>query len=145
MMKYLIAEIKEFIDIKRKRTINTSFGSVTYKRRYYREKISRAESKTTFLLDEALDIDFFGKSTLKQAVNLVNEASAESFRNVSKQNDSSVLCNPSHQTIKNRVSDIGELLKSSEMERIQKYFNNELEGKKQVEILFEEKDGLFNA
>ena len=84
-----------------------------------------------------------GKSTLKQAINLVNEASVESFRNVSKQNDSAMLCTPSHQTIKNRISDIGKLLKSSEMERIQKYFNNELEGKKQVEILFEEKDGLF--
>jgi len=128
---------------KRDRTINTCFGSVTYNRSYYIEKISRNKFKPTFLLDEVLDIDLLGKSTLKQAVNLVNEASAESLRNVSKQNDSSVLCNPSHQTIKNRVSDIGELLKSYEMERIQKYFNNELEGKKQVEILFEEKDGLF--
>ena len=128
---------------KRERTINTCFGSVSYNRRYYIEKISRDESKATFLLDEVLDIDLLGKSTLKQAVNLVNEAAAESFRNVSKQNDSSAFCNPSHQTIKNRVADIGELLKSSEMERIQKYFNNELEGKKQVEILFEEKDGLF--
>jgi len=128
---------------KRDRTINTCFGSVTYNRSYYIEKISRNKFKPTFLLDEVLDIDLLGKSTLKQAVNLVNEASAESLRNVSKQNDSSVLCNPSHQTIKNRVSDIGELLKSYEMERIQKYFNNELEGKKQVEIIFEEKDGLF--
>lgn len=128
---------------KRECSINTCFGNVTYNRRYYKEKISRSESRTTFLLDEALGIDLLGKSTLKQAINLVNEASAESFRNVSKQNDSPVLCNPSHQTIKNRVSDIGKLLKSSEMERIQKYFNNELEGKKQVEILFEEKDGLF--
>jgi hypothetical protein len=128
---------------KRECSINTCFGSVTYNRRYYKEKISRYESRAIFLLDEVLDIDLLGKSTLKQAINLVNEASAESFRNVSKQNDSSVLCNPSHQTIKNRVSDIGKLLKSSEMERIQKYFNNELEGKKQVEILFEEKDGLF--
>ena len=128
---------------KRDRTINTCFGSVTYNRSYYIEKISRNKFKPTFLLDEVLDIDLLGKSTLKQAVNLVNEASAESLRNVSKQNDSSVLCNPSHQTIKNRVSDIGELLKSSEVERIQKYFNNELKGENQVEILFEEKDGLF--
>ena len=128
---------------KRTCTINTSFGSVTYNRRYYKEKISRYESKSTFLLDEALDIDLLGKSTLKQAVNLVNEATAESLRNVSKQNEPSLLCNPSHQTIKNRLSDIGKLLKSSEMERIQKYFNNELEGTKKVEILFEEKDGLF--
>ena len=128
---------------KRERTINTSFGSISYKRRCYIEKINRNESRTTFLLDEILDIELFGKSTLKQAANLANEALAESFRNVSKQNNIAMLCNPSHQTIKNRVSDIGELLKVSEIERIQKYFNNELEGKKQVEILFEEKDGLF--
>lgn len=128
---------------KRECSINTCFGNITYNRRYYKEKINQYESRAMFLLDDVLDIELLGKSTLRQAVNLANEASAESFRNVSKQNDSSVLCNPSHQTIKNCVSDIGKLLKVSEMERIQKYFNNELEGKKQVEILFEEKDGLF--
>lgn len=128
---------------KRERTINTSFGSIAYERRCYIEKINRNESRTTFLLDEILDIKLLGKSTLKQANNLVNEALAESFRNVSKQNNTEMLCNPSHQTIKNRVSDVGKLLKVSEAKRIQKYFNNELEGKKQVEILFEEKDGLF--
>ena len=128
---------------KRERTINTNFGSITYKRRCYIEKINRNESKTTFLLDEILQIELLGKSTLKQATNLVNEALAESFRDVSKQNDSAMSCHPSHQTIKNRVADIGKLLKVSEMERIQKYFNNEIKGEKQVEILFEEKDGIF--
>ncbi|MVX67468.1 hypothetical protein GKZ28_28105 [Clostridium chromiireducens] len=29
------------------------------------------------------------------------------------------------------------------MDRVQKFFRNELEVKKKVEILFEEKDGLF--
>lgn len=128
---------------KRERTINTCFGSVTYKRRCYKEKISRYKSKTTFLLDKALDVELLGKSTFKQAVNLANEAAAESFIDVGKQNDNLMNCNPSHQTIRNRVFDIGKLLKSSEMERVQKYFSNELEGKKQVEILFEEKDRLF--
>ena len=143
-MKYSIPEIKKITDIKKKRTnYKYQLRSISYKRRCYIEKINRNESRTTFLLDEILDIELLGKSTLKQAANLANEALAESFRNVSKQNNIAMLCNPSHQTIKNRVSDIGELLKVSEIERIQKYFNNELEGKKQVEILFEEKDGLF--
>lgn len=128
---------------KRKRTLNTCFGSVTYQRRCYKEKINRDESQTIFLLDDTLDIELLGKSTLKQAVNLTNEASAESFRNVEKQNDFLMGCRPSHQTIKNRVYDIGHLLEISEMDRIQKYFNNELDGKKQVQVLFEEKDGLF--
>ena len=84
---------------KRERTINTSFGSIAYKRRCYIEKVNRNESRTTFLLDEILDIELLGKSTLKQAANLTNEALAESFRNVSKQNNSGMLCNPSHQTV----------------------------------------------
>ena len=128
---------------KRERTINTAFGSVAYTRRYYSERIAGNKKRTVFLLDEILDVELLGKSTLKQAANLVNEALAESFRDVSKQNDSPMLCNPSHQTVKNRMTDIGELLKKAETERIQKYFNNELQGNKQVEILFEEKDGLF--
>jgi hypothetical protein len=128
---------------KRERTINTTFYSVAYQRRYYSERISRNETRAVFLLDEILDIELLGKLTFKQAANLANEALAESFRNVRKQNDKPIFCNPSHQTVKNRVADIGEILKKSEIERIQKYFNDELEGKKQVEILFEEKDGLF--
>lgn len=128
---------------KRERTINTTFGSVAYKRRYYSERISRNETRAVFLLDEILNIELLGKSTFKQAANLANEALAESFRNVRKQNDKPIFCNPSHQTVKNRVADIGEILKKAEIERIQKYFNDELEGKKQVQILFEEKDGLF--
>ena len=128
---------------KREKTINTSIGSVSYKRRLYEEKISRNEVRTVFLLDEILKLKFLGKSTLKQAINLVTEALAESFRNVSEQNNSPLLCNPSHQTVKNRISDIANLFKNAETERIQKYYENELHGEKQVEILFEEKDGLF--
>lgn len=128
---------------KRECSINTCFGSVTYNRRYYKEKIKRNESRAMFLLDEVLDIDILGRSTIKQAVNLVIEAEAESFRDVSKRNENLINSSPSHQTIKNHVSRIGKLLESAEMERVQKYFNDELEGKKQAEILFEEKDGLF--
>ena len=128
---------------KRERTINTAFGSEAYKRRYYSERVRRNKTRAVFLLDEILDIELLGKSTFKQAANLANEALAESFRNVRKQNDKPIFCNPSHQTVKNRVADIGEILKKAEIERIQKYFNDELEGKKQVQILFEEKDGLF--
>jgi hypothetical protein len=50
---------------------------------------------------------------------------------------------PSHQTVKNYVASIGKLLENAEMDRVQKYLNDELKGEKQVEILFEEKDGLF--
>lgn len=128
---------------KRKCTINTCFGSVTYNRRYYKEKIKRNESRLMFLLDEVLDIDILGTSTIKQAVDLVIEAEAESFRDVSRNNDNLMKSSPSHQTIKNYVSNIGELLENAEMERVQKYFNDELDGKKQAEIVFEEKDGLF--
>ena len=40
-----------------------------------------------FLLDEVLDIDILGTSTIKQAVDFVIEAEAESFRDVSRNND----------------------------------------------------------
>jgi hypothetical protein len=128
---------------KRECSINTCFGNVTYNRRYYKEKVSRCESRAVFLLDEVLDIDILGRSTIKQAVNLAIEAEAKSFRDVSRKNDNLMNGNPSHQTVKNHVSRIGKLLECAEMDRVQKYLNNELEGKKQVEILFEEKDGLF--
>ena len=88
---------------KRERTINTAFGSVAYKRRYYSERVRRNKTRAVFLLDEILDIELLGKSTFKQAVNLTNEALSESFRDVKKQNDDPMLCNPSHQTVKNRL------------------------------------------
>ncbi len=128
---------------KRECSINTCFGSVTYNRRYYKEKINRHESRSMFLLDEVLDMDILGRSTIKKAVNLAIEAEAESFRDVSRKNNNLINGSPSHQTVKNNVSSIGKLLECAEIDRVQKYLNNELEGKKQVEILFEEKDGLF--
>jgi hypothetical protein len=39
-----------------------------------------------FLLEEVLDIDILGKSTIKNSFNLIIEAEAESFRNVSRKN-----------------------------------------------------------
>ncbi|WP_297419788.1 UPF0236 family transposase-like protein, partial [Clostridium sp.] len=72
---------------KRECSINTCFGSVTYNRRYYKEKINRHESRSMFLLDEVLDMDILGRSTIKKAVNLAIEAEAESFRDVSRKNN----------------------------------------------------------
>lgn len=128
---------------KRECSINTCFGNITYNRRYYKEKLNRNESRAMFLLDEVLDIDILGRSTIKHIVDLAIEAEAESFREVSKENDNLMNGSPSHQTIKNYVSSVGKLLEKAEMDRVQKYLNDELKGEKQAEILFEEKDGLF--
>lgn len=38
-----------------------------------KEKISRYESRSIFLLDEVLDVDILGRATIKQTVNLTIE------------------------------------------------------------------------
>jgi hypothetical protein len=127
----------------RENTIITLMGEVTYNRRYYRGVNEDGEIHHCYLLDQMLGIE--GKEKLSKNVKeaAVETATRLSFRKSAELINKNNAYTLSPQTIWKEVQIAGDKVKLLENRRIEGYLSGELNGEKEVPILFEEKDGVY--
>lgn len=94
-------------------------------------------------LMENLDLDTIGRTSLNLVERIIDNAVDNSYRESARNIQNTTVTKVNHQTIKNKVDFAGAAIEKLENVRVEKYLNNELKGKKESKILFEEKDGVF--
>lgn len=125
---------------KSEKTIQTVMGDITFNRRYY---IHRYTKQGVYLLDKALELNLVGRTSVNLIIKMIDNALRNSYRESANDININTNTSTSHQTIKNKVDFVGEKIKKLENQRMAKYIKGELEGEKQIDVLFEEKDGIF--
>ncbi len=153
-MKHILESIDEKImlsrdkkryrlkNTKRTSSIMTLMGEVEYERRYYRCIDDDGVVYYGYLLDELIGKK--GKERLSENVKekVVETALRVSFRKSAELIESNSPNSISHQTIWNEVQKAGEKAKIIENQLVEEYLKGELQGEKEVPVLFEEKDGV---
>lgn len=126
----------------RENTIITLMGEVTYNRRYYRGVNEDGEIFYGYLLDQMLGIK--GKRKLSENVkeSAVETATRLSFRKSAELINKKSAYTLSPQTIWNALQETGDKAKALENRQVKKYISGELNGEKEVPLLFAEKDGV---
>lgn len=120
------------------RTMGTLFGQdVNFKRRRYRE---RETGKEVYLLDEVLDIEPNTQvSPALTALMLTQAATTNSYRKAAESMSRFLGFNAtSHETIRQTVLKLGK-----ELERVSVQERKEPQGRKKVDVLFLEADGMW--
>jgi hypothetical protein len=152
LLENIDEEIMEIRDKKRYRlknstgrenTIITLMGEVTYNRRYYRGVNEDGEIIYGYLLDQLLGIR--GKEKLSENVKetAVETATRLSFRKSAELINRKSAYTLSSQTIWNALQAAGDKAKVLESRQVKKYISGELNGEKEVPVLFAEKDGVY--
>jgi hypothetical protein len=152
LLESIDEEIMEIRDKKRYRlknsngrenTIITLMGEVKYNRRYYRGVNEDGEIYYGYLLDQVLGIE--GKEKLTQNVkeSAVETATRLSFRKSAELINKKSAYSLSAQTIWNALQAAGDKAKALENRQVKRYIAGELNGDKEVPVLFEEKDGVY--
>jgi len=126
----------------RENTIVTLMGDVTYNRRYYRCINEDGEIYYGYLLDQMLGIN--GKEKLSENV---KEAAVETALRLSFRKSASLInqksaYNVSAQTVWNELQVAGDKAMALENRQVEGYICGELDGKREVPVLFTEKDGV---
>jgi hypothetical protein len=127
----------------RENTLITLMGEVTYNRRYYRGVKEDGEIVYSYLLDQMLGIR--GKEKLSENVkeSAVETATRLSFRKSAELINKKSAYTLSPQTIWNALQATGDKAKALENRQVERYMSGELDGEKEVSVLFTEKDGVY--
>lgn len=128
---------------RRKITIKTLMGEVTFWRTVYRHFDDEGRKIFVFLLDQELGLDTIGLISSNLAEKVVENASITSFRNAAKNVTELTGQSISHGGVWNVVQALGEKVKENEAKKVKALEKNELCGSKEVPILFEEADGVY--
>ncbi|CAB1252138.1 transposase [Clostridiaceae bacterium BL-3] len=125
---------------KTEKTIQTIMGDLTFSRRYY---IDKYNNRGVFLMDDALNLNLVGRTSENLIEKMIDTAVDSSYRKSAAKIEKSTLTKVSHQTIKNKADYFGSAIEKIENNRVTKYLKGELRGKREVNVLFEEKDGVY--
>ena len=127
----------------RKRTIKTLMGEVNISRRIYQVTNEEGVKEHRYLLDEAMGLKVIGSISANLAERIAQDITKTSFRNVAE--SVSQLTNQpiSHTGVWNIVQEIGQRQKESERTLVAAYKNEQLQGSREVNLLFEEADGVW--
>ena len=124
-------------------TIKTVMGSVEYRRAIYETIDFNGDKKYVYLLDELLNMETIGKMSGTLVEKILENVSVKSYR-TSAQNVSSLTGQSiSHGAAWGLVQKFGEKLEKGETEKIERFKKGELNGTREVDVLFMEADGLW--
>ena len=127
----------------RKTTIKTVYGEVEYKRHVYITKTEEGLNAAVYLLDEEIGMDKIGLISTNLAEKIGSIVTGTPFRKTSTQVSETTGQTISHSGVWNFVQMLGEKLESEEETLIQEFYAEKTRGKKAVQMLFEEKDGIW--
>lgn len=127
----------------RKTCIKTLMGEVEYSRTVYQVMDNECEKKFVYLLDEYVGfekIGFISANLVERIADNICETSyGQTAKNISSLTGQSI----SHQGVWNVVQKLGSQIEKQENRYIELNKKHQLQGKREIDILFEEADGIF--
>lgn len=127
----------------RKTSIHTLMGQVEYKRIIYKTKDENGKNIYVYLLDEYLKKETIGHVSSNLAEKIVENVLEQSYRKTAANIESMSHTSLSHTAIWNVIQELGSKLEKQETELINQYTNGNINGEREVEILFQEADGVY--
>ena len=128
---------------KRKTTIKTMMGEVTFKRNIYKKINTDEKSSYLYLLDKALGFETIGVISPNLVEKIVELSCQKSYRQVAQTVSELTNQTISHQGVWDIIQIAGKRQQEKELKTIKAHKNNELCGKREVPVLFEEADGIW--
>lgn len=127
----------------RKRTIKTLMGEVSIARRIYQVTNEEGLVEHRYLLDETMGMKVIGSISANLVERIAQDITKTSFRNVAESISQLTNQSISHTGVWNIVQEIGQRQKESEKSLVAAHKNNQLQGSREVKLLFEEADGVW--
>jgi hypothetical protein len=128
---------------KKKTCIKTLMGPVEFKRVIYEYKNEEGKKNFVFLLDQHLKMETIGFMSANLIEKMVENARNVSYRKAAENITELTGQDISHTAVWNVVQELGERIAKQEQEKVKAYREGNLEGTKEVKVLFEEADGLW--
>lgn len=123
--------------------IDTRMGRVEFERHQYRYKDEDGKACVVYLLDEELEIFSLGKISSQLIEMMATQVTKNAYRPAAKAISDGTGMTVSHTTLWNIAGKIGERIEEEERERIKEMESGYNPGSKEVEVLFEEADGVY--
>lgn len=127
----------------KKTHIHTVMGVIEYERRIYEHYDENDKKQYIYLLDKHLKNESIGHVSTNLAEKIVERVLEESYRKTSQAVKSMTNADLSHTTIWNVVQKTGTKLIEQEQQLINQYEQGSVNGKREVDVLFEEADGVW--
>jgi len=127
----------------KKTCIQTIMGPVEYSRRIYKTTNEKGKIQHVFLLDKHLKFETVGQTSTNLAEKVVERALEESYRKTTQGINSTTNAQLSHGTAWNIVQKMGSKIKEKEHKLVNRFENGNLQGKREVQTLFQEADGVW--
>ena len=127
----------------RKTCIHTIMGEVEYERRVYETKDEDGKNIYVYLLDKFLNKDTIGYVSSNLVEKMVENVLEQSYRKTAENIASISQCNLTHVAVWNIIQEVGSRIEKEEIELINQYNQGNLNGKREVDVLFQEADGIW--
>ena len=124
-------------------TIKTVYGDVTYERHVYQTTDEEGHKAFVYLLDEAVHMDKIGLISTNLAEKIADCVTQNPYRVTAD-----IISHTSGQTISHGgawklVQKLGERVSSEEEQQVKQMNADEMEGNREIRVLFEEMDGVW--
>ena len=123
--------------------IETVMGRVDFKRRVYSFLDEEGQKRRVFLLDEKINLFGVGKMSSALIEVIAKQISVDAFRPAANAISTMTGIQISHGCVWNMAQKIGEKIKEVEDQSIALYKAEQITGQKEVDVLFEEADGVY--
>lgn len=127
----------------RKTFIHTLMGEVEYKRRIYKTEKESGKGMHVYLLDQYLKKETIGHVSSNLAEKIVENVLEQSYRKTAENIESMSQSSLSHTAIWDVIQDLGSRLEKQEAELVNQYKNGNINGEREVNVLFHEADGVW--
>lgn len=128
---------------KRKTTIKTVYGEVSYARRVYQTKLEDGSKACVYLLDEAMHMDKIGLISTNLAEKIAMTVTESPYRVTAETISETCGQSISHTGAWNLVQSLGERISTEEDYAVKQMEAGKAEGKESLPVLFEEMDGIW--
>ena len=128
---------------KRKTSIKTVYGEVTYSRRVYQTKDEDGRTVYIYLLDQAMKMEKIGLISTNLAEKIALTVTEAPYRVSAAMISSTCGQTISHGGVWNLIQQLGERISEEEDYAVEQMEADQAEGEKAVGILFEEMDGVW--
>lgn len=127
----------------RQTTIKTIYGEVTYRRAVYEVIQEDGYKQYAYLLDETLELDNVGLISTNMAELLVKGITEMSYRECAAKISEMTGQTISAMGVWNVIQALGEKVCEEEERLVEEHKKGNLQGEKEVPVLFEEADGVY--
>lgn len=128
---------------KRKTSIKTVYGTVTYDRTVYQTILESGERACVYLLDKAMQMDKIGLISTNLAEKLAMTVTESPYRVTADTISSTCGQTISAGGVWNVVQRLGERISEEEEHAVKQMNADQTEGKREIPVLFEEMDGVW--